>query len=256
MMFFYAAKLISMVIFPLPLFLIVTALFLSLSPRFRWKRLYVVFFALFWMVSTPALSQFLIRSLENDFPSTPVAGVDPADAIVLLGGMILPQKSSERPEFDTAADRLFAAEELLHAKKAPLLLISGGTGLVIQDVARPEAELLAEWLVRRNGHPLPLLVESRSRNTAENALYSASLLIEKRDKKRIILVTSAFHMERALRCFRKVGFTVVPFPVDYRSFDFIPGPEFFLPGPDALQNTTIALKEYLGLVAYRIKGYI
>ena len=100
-----------------------------------------------------------------------------------------------------------------------------------------------------------MLLERSSRNTYDNALYTAVVLNNK-NIKRILLVTSAFHMRRAVALFEKQGFDVVPAPTDYQRLvapRVLPG---WLPSVDDLARTTIAIKEMVGFWVYRWRGWL
>jgi uncharacterized SAM-binding protein YcdF (DUF218 family) len=98
-------------------------------------------------------------------------------------------------------------------------------------------------------------LENKSRNTAENAEFSKELA-RPRPGETWLLVTSAYHMPRSVGLFRKVGFPVVPWPSDYRTSGR-EGVGFFRDNEvDALQNTTLALREWIGLIAYWLSGRI
>ena len=98
------------------------------------------------------------------------------------------------------------------------------------------------------------MAESFSRNTRENAWYTREIL---RDKKTVLLVTSAFHMPRAKACFERLGMTTIACPADFRvDSDKNSSVLDFLPDAAALDNTAIALREYMGMVYYRLRGWL
>jgi uncharacterized SAM-binding protein YcdF (DUF218 family) len=98
------------------------------------------------------------------------------------------------------------------------------------------------------------VIESRSRTTRENALFSRRL-VEPHEGERWLLVTSAWHMPRSVGCFRQAGFPVVPYPVDYRTR----GPQdrwrTFSSLSEGLRRLDLATKEWIGLLGYRLAGY-
>ena len=100
-----------------------------------------------------------------------------------------------------------------------------------------------------------LIVENKSRNTAENAEFSKELAAPKPGEN-WLLVTSAFHMPRSVGLFRKVGFPVIPWPVDYRTSGTEGIGLFRDNAADALQNTTMAVREWIGLAGYWLSGRI
>jgi uncharacterized SAM-binding protein YcdF (DUF218 family) len=199
-----------------------------------------------WGGTTRAFSDALMRPLENAYktPARPQG-----DAIVLLcagfRGEEVPYSASERLSHDTL-ERAAAAYKLYKDTGLPLL-ISGGAPFS----SRPEAEAAAAYLAELGVPASKIIPEVRARDTMENASYTAKLCADKGCKK-IILVTSAFHMPRAVLLFRRAGFAgIEPFPVarrsgpsPYRTFmDYLPGG-----GLEARQ----ALNEYSALVVYHL----
>ena len=152
------------------------------------------------------------------------------------------------PEYggDTAGERtlLRLRYGALLAKRFDLpLLVTGGRP---KDATRTEAAVMAEILEREFTVKVRWQ-EGESRNTAENASKSAAIL---RDAgvRRIVLVTQAFHMPRAVRLFRAAGLEVVPAPTQFKTAANSPlGPLDLLPQSNALRNSYFALHEWLGI---------
>ena len=254
-MFFYLAKIIPMFFYPLPFFIIISWLAVFRLKKSRFRALYTLLLAGLTLISTGAVANFFLLSLEERYPTRSIGKLPRADAVIVLSGMVHPLTGrKERPEFTSAADRILLGEEMLKERRAPVLLISGGSGFLLQK-GEPEALTLRRWLLKRGADPSRVLAESKSRNTAENARESVKIA-RARGWKRAFLVTSAFHMHRSLLCFKKAGLEVIPVPVDYRGFAELPGPEAFVPSSAGLMMSVMTLKEYLGLLAYRLKGYL
>ncbi len=254
-MFFFLSKLLPGLLFPYPLFLILCALALWRLPAGRFRRIFGIVFVSVFLASTYASASLLLGSLERRYPTLRTAEAEKADAIVVLSGMVTPStRPVDRPQFNDAVERILAGKDLLRAGKAPVLLISGGSGL-LSNIGRPESIVLKEWLISEGIPENRIIAESESRNTGENAVESARIAKEKGIRK-IILVTSAFHMPRSVLCFEKQGFEVQPFPVARYLVDEFPGMEAFFPAPAGMTLSTIALKEYVGIVMYRLKGYL
>jgi uncharacterized SAM-binding protein YcdF (DUF218 family) len=157
------------------------------------------------------------------------------------------------PDLGSGADRIWHAARIYHAGKAPLLVLSGGhfAWMGERDV---EAEAMQGFL-RDLGVPAEaLLLEGRSGNTRENAVFSAELLRE-RGVQRILLVTSALHMRRALGTFRAVGLDAVPAATDFEVTSEPYHAVRWLPDAEALAAGTRALKEFLGWWVYRARGW-
>ena len=254
-MFFVLSKVFAMFLFPYPLFLVIATVVAWRMPRGRLRRLYRLALGLTWLLSMHVTSAFLMSVLENRHPAQTVERIPKVDAIVVLAGMVNSKSHrGDRPEFVSSVDRILLGEELLRAQKAPVLLLSGGSGFLVQS-GESESRELARWLERRGVASGSIVVEADSRNTAENARETVKIA-RSRGWSRLILVTSAFHMPRSVLCFRKQGLEVVPAPVDYYTFTEFPGPEALVPAADGISVSTLALKEYVGLVAYWLRGYI
>lgn len=204
--------------------------------------------------SLPVVSDALRLSLEGQFPNLPIAALPTADAIVVLGGGITAgPPTGPYPDLGAAADRVWHAARLYHAGKAPRLILSGGR-LAWQGERLSEADAMRRFLTDLGVPAATLLSEDRSRSTRENALYSAELL-QVHGFQRVLLVTSALHMPRALATFRAAGVDALPAPTD---FEVLPEPFHplrWLPDAQALADSTRALKESLGLWVYRWRGW-
>jgi uncharacterized SAM-binding protein YcdF (DUF218 family) len=239
----------------LSLGLCLLALLLLALGRRRWGA-GLMLAAVGWLTlwSLPAVSDALRLSLERQFPNQPVAELPAADAVVVLGGGIHPGPPGwPYPDLDAAADRVWQAARLYHAGKAPRVIVSGGA-LPWLGERRPEAEAMRRLLVDLGVPGDALLFDGRSRNTRENALYSAGLL-DAAGLERVLLVTSALHMPRALASFRAVGVDAIPAPADFEVMPEPAHPLRWLPDAKALYHSTRALKEYLGLWVYRWRGW-
>ena len=195
--------------------------------------------------SSGAGSDLFVRSLEKPYEGLSVAAAPEADAIVVLGGDLHQRPGAARPvTLGGSGDRLWCGAELYKAGKAPLILLSGGSGGPIPE-AIAARRVLEQWGIP----PSAILTEDASRDTRQNALFSWRIL----PNSRILLVTSAWHMRRAGVAFRHVGFTVVPFPADFITGGANDEPLLsLLPNAGALADSGLAIKEWLGLAAYRL----
>jgi uncharacterized SAM-binding protein YcdF (DUF218 family) len=202
-------------------------------------------FVWLWAWSIPVLSHWLGSVLENQYPQAPVASFEPAQAIVVLGGGIAPP-SGKSTEIDlkSAADRVWFAARLFHAGKAPLMLVSGGSDP--ERDAYSEARASAVFLADLGVPAQAVVLEEASRNTRQNAAFSAALL-RARGIKRILLVTSALHMPRAMALFAAQGLQATPAPTDFEAIQSPPaGLLAWLPDAMALDGSGRAMKEIVG----------
>lgn len=208
-----------------------------------------------WICSMPWVGHALLGALEAPFPPESASEVPPAEAIVVLGGGLTPAFGPRlHADMNDAADRLWHAARLYRAGVAPRIIASGGA-LPWRTPDAPSAPAMAT-LMESWGVPADsILRESRSTTTHTNAVYTAQLCRE-RGIDRIVLVTSAWHMRRALATFRATGLTVVPAPADHQGFHDPFTLLSVLPDAEALRDTTRAVHEVLGLAYYGWNGWL
>lgn len=227
------------------------ALFAVSLGVFRWPRSAICsgVFALVWLWvwSMPVLANWASAKVSEDFPpfasEQSIAQLDPAGAIVLLGGGVDPSTATRPwPDLGESSDRVWMAAKLWHARRAPLIVASGGYDP--RSHTQSEAEAMRDLLVAFGIPARAIVLESTSRNTRQNATQTARLLDE-RGLRKILLVTSASHMKRALVHFREAGLEAVPVPTDHASIDFA-DLRRFVPSAHALELSTRALKEWIG----------
>lgn len=201
------------------------------------------------------VGNLLLLPLETRFAG--VAAPEPKDgiaAIVLLGGFEDGWVSSGRSGLavNESAERLTEGVRLAQRLPAAKVVFTGGSGSLLQrepNATGPVGRYLEDMGIA----PGRIVLEGRSRNTHENADFTRDLL-QLRPGQRVAVVTSAYHMPRAMGVFRQAGFDAVAFPVDYRTR----GPEdltrLFDRFPAGLERLDLAVKEWIGLVAYRLTG--
>ena len=245
----YFTKILSLFVCPVGLTLLLAGL-AGLLWLCRWRRLAgfssILAVLVLWVSSTPVIAEFLYGSLERQHPPVAVADAPTADAIIVLGGAV-GQPLSPRLESDlnAASDRVVHAARLYRAGKAPRIIIAAGN-LPWEKTLRPEAELIADLLVEWGVPRAALLLDTESRNTAENAANARALMAQ-HHLHTALLVTSAGHMPRSLALFQAAGVTVIPCATDLRVVGERQGTVFaWLPEVTALELTTLALKERIG----------
>ena len=250
------SKLLPQIIYPfnVVLWLLIIALALFIS---RYRRAAVVSLSLAILVLTlfsSPLSLALYRQHESTYLPVPIAQSPTAGAIVLLGGDVglplAPRISSE-----IGGNRTLHAFRLYTAKKSILIVISGGN-VFPQPGVEPEsfytAELLKEWGVPSDA----ILIEGSSRNTYENAIETKKLL-KARQIDKILLVTSALHMPRAIATFRTVGINTIPSPSNYSIVSYSrPTILEWVPSLENLGRIQAVIREKLGILVYRYRGWI
>lgn len=205
---------------------------------------------LFGLASMPPVARELERWLEADLEST-YSAEKHYDAVVLLGGVVNPAASSEQTlSYNDNVDRLLAVYEVLRTDHAQLAILSGG---VISSRLKPESELLARQLQAWGIAPERMVTEVVSKNTHENAVETAKIL-SARHVGSVLLVTSAFHMERAAGAFRAAGVTFDTLPVDRHAVqdDEV---HSWLPRAEVLASSSRAIRELAGRFIYARMGY-
>ena len=205
---------------------------------------------LMYLLSISAVSDRLIKPLENCYTQPSLSEIKGAEAIVVLGG----GSYGGVPDFDGtgqvaagAANRHLMGLRLHRALHVPIIF-SGG--LVFEENG-VEADAAVRLFKACGVADKDLIPEPKSRNTAENAKYTKEICRTKGFGK-IVLVTSAYHMPRSVALFRREGVDVIPCPCDYMTNQQLTLDAFaFTPGHGSLSTTAIAIKEYLGLLAVK-----
>ena len=251
-------KLISLLIYPLGLSILLGIFGLLLLV---WRRRRFAVSLLFSSISSltvwsmPPVADALARSLESQFVYLTVDELPTADVILVFGGVMQPpQIGRPYPDLGAAADRVWHAARVYHAGKAPVVMLSGGRNDWQADWPS-QAKTMAQFL-RDLGVPLRAIVlEESSRSTYENAVNCAELM-RLQGMGRVILVTSALHMPRSFAVLRALGVDVVPAATD---FEVTEGPRTVLswiPNSQALQRSTYALHEWIGIGVYRWRSWM
>lgn len=253
-MFFFFSKVLTIFLYPLPLAILITLLVFLFTHGFKKFLLGIVLFLL-WFFSSFPVAQLLVRSLEANYPPISAKKAPRVDAIVVLGGMVNHMSvHKNRVEILGSGERLTDAILLYREGKADKILFTGGSGVLFYDKTSEAAG--AKQFITNFGVPEEnILIESRSRNTRENALYSAKIL-KRKGYQKILLITSAFHMRRAESLFRRQGIKVIPFPTDYRSMEFGWFWDVFVPSDHSLATSSIVIKEWVGIFVYHWMGYM
>jgi len=254
----YLAKILPLLVLPIGIVLELSLVALVLLVRDRRKlssAFLVAAILVLWVASMPLVADALLGRLERDYPALFLPDIPPSKCIVLLGGAVEPVLAP-RVDIDMmeAADRVRKAAWLYSAGRVEVIIVSGGRqpwSAFDESEAESIQTLLMEWGVPASA----IVLETASRNTRENALFSIPL-VQKLACGRPLLVTSAAHMKRSVVAFEKLGMRVFPVSVDVRVVNRPRLTVFdFLPTSKALKRTTEALREWLGQGVYRLRGW-
>lgn len=234
------------------LILAFSVLVLWLRPRIgRWMVTGITLAIL--MISTLPIGAWLLHPLENRFPRLDIETMEPPTGIVVLGGGIQTAIANERRTLalNQYGERITTMIILANRFPSARIIYTGGSAAIRGDLPA-ETDVLAPFLPLLGFAPDRVTLESKSRNTYENAILTVRL-VQPKPADRWLLVTSSAHMPRSVGVFRKAGWEIIPFPVDYQTT----GTEN-LPGlsPAAIwQQLRLAVHEYIGLLAYYVAGY-
>ncbi len=236
---------------PVSAFLICAATGAALALTRRWRRLgaavLTVSLATLYFASTPMCVCMIGLPLERPFLSSQtVESLPESDAIVVLGGGFSKCEELTHPDLHDSADRAWHAARIWKSRKAPLIIASGTNELA---AAVP---LLTDLGVSREA----IAVDNESRNTYENSRFTERLLNSRTNTAcRVLLVTSAWHMRRAIGNFSKTSLKVTPAPCDFTAHSALYGSRhwwnWISPSADSLTRTSFFAKEWLGRLSRR-----
>ncbi len=186
----------------------------------------------------------------------PIADLQSGYTAVVLTGITESNKSpKDRIYYNKGADRLLHTLQLYREHKIKSIIISGGAAVVVGEQI-PEAESLKKTFLNAAIPSNAMIIETESRNTMENALFTKKIIDSLNLKGPFLLVTSAFHMKRANGCFKKAGIEVTEYPTDFYSTDGKFTPDYLIiPSERALSKWSLLIHEILGYWVYRIMGY-
>jgi uncharacterized SAM-binding protein YcdF (DUF218 family) len=217
------------------------------------KRLVIASIVLLAICGFSPLGNLVLYPLESRFPPWDAARGGP-DGIVVLGGSIDPDLSAAHggAVLSGAADRIIATAALAHRYPNARIIFTGGSANLISTDAK-EADYAGAIFESLGISKQRLTMERLSRNTQENAEFSKALAAPKSGE-RWLLVTSAYHMPRSVGLFRKAGFAVEPYPVDWRVGGRAGLLKFSAFAVEGLARLDAGVREWIGLAAYRISG--
>ena len=256
-MFFTFSKLIEQFVLPSN-FVMILGILGVLLLLLRWRRLGIFLstlaILLLAIIGWSPVGALALAPLENRFPQPDIA--QPPTGIIMLGGEVDIHLTADRgmPALNDAAERLAETAALSHRFPTARVFLSGGMGHLTHDTIDPSESAIAKDFLLRVGIPADRIsMEENSRTTCENASESAKALMPK-EGETWLLVTSAWHMPRAVACFRSVNFKVLPYPVDFRTRHRLSWRLITKSPVDGFEDFDIAVHEWIGLLAYWLAG--
>jgi uncharacterized SAM-binding protein YcdF (DUF218 family) len=255
-MFFILSKTLNYLTM-ISVWLTVFLLFYLFLKNPKWKKRFLwAFVAVFFFFSNEFIANEVMRAWE--LPATPFdqIGRKYAVGIVLTGVTIGPRDPHDRVYFNRGADRVTHAVQLYKLGYIRHVLISGGSGRLVAPEEREADELKKVFLLM--GVPEEdLSIENRSRNTYESAVEVKKILPDSVKASNCLLITSAFHMRRSHACYEKAGMEMDTFTTDFFSHPLeFRLDELLIPSLDAIVVWQKLIKEWVGLAAYKLAGYV
>jgi uncharacterized SAM-binding protein YcdF (DUF218 family) len=255
-MFFVLSKTVALLVMPLTLIVIfIVASLIVKRPKLK-KLFFWTGFGLLLFFSNGTIANELIIWWE--LPATPYNEVRPHKlGIVLTGTTIRKPFPDDRVYFSHGADRVTHTVELYKKGLIEKILISGGSGLLVSE-EEPEANKYRKVMLLMGVDSTDIMIENATRNTYESAVAVKPMLRKMNyTEKDCILITSAFHMRRSLAVYRKAGLELDYFTTDFYSLPRTYYPDaLIIPKVEALEIWQKLFKEWIGLAAYKVAGYV
>lgn len=257
-MFFILSKILLFLIKPLVWVAVLLIAGYVLKSKKKKKRAYAAATIILILFSNDFIANRILKAWEYD--PIPINELTNYDAGIVLTGVANTEiKPHDRVYFNKGADRVTHAAQLYKEGKIAKIVISGGTGKLIErsdDI--PEADNIAQFYLLIGIPPEDIIIENQSQNTYQSAINCKALLHSLYPSGRHLVITSAFHQRRSMGCFRKAGLDADPFSCDFyadRSGEFNLS-SLLIPTPAAIRNWEIMLKEWMGIAAYTAAGYL
>ncbi|MBE0640579.1 MAG: YdcF family protein [Bacteroidales bacterium] len=255
-MFYYLSKIFGYVLSPVFWLLLLMAWpLLTRKPgKMRFRMALGIIMA--YLLMNPFLVDEAMRYWETPLTELPGEGKVLEAAVVLGGHIVSWDKTHQRYIFRQHTDRFLQAYALYAEGRVKRIILSAGPGHPIRNFER-EAAYLAGYLSDVGVPGKDILIDTLSRNTHENALKTKEIMETEGLSGPVVLVTSAVHMRRASGCFSKVGIDYLPYSTDLltgeRRLDI---EHLFVPSLDSLGKWRVLIHEMIGMLVYRIMGYV
>ncbi len=254
-MFFVLSKTLAFLLKPIGILFIIALFNLSPKNRTKNKRMTIAFLVILYIFSCPAIINYILKMYE--FSTYEIVNAKNYDyGIVLTGGLVNESKSlGDNVHLGPQSDRLWQAAELYKAKKINKIIISGGDGFHKFDSLIPtENDKSRDFLIKVGVKPEDIIQEKRAVNTHENAKFSKQVLANY--NKNVLVITSAFHLKRALACFEKEKLKADWCATSPISDNYKFKLQDLIPSSDTFNDAETIANELVGLIAYKFMNYI
>jgi uncharacterized SAM-binding protein YcdF (DUF218 family) len=255
MFYIVASKFFTLLLMPVGIISILLVYAIYTKNRTKSKRSVILATIFLYIFMNPLLVNELLLFWE--IPPTSINAVKPHDVgIILTGGTTKSNKLPQENIFlGVSSDRIAQALELYKKQKIKKILISGGDILILGKTPKREIEEIAKYLIISGISSKDIFLETHAQNTRENAVNCSMILKKHFKNQKYILITSGYHLKRAIKSFEKVGLKVTPFGANYYSherkyflYDILPKEDYFG------YSHTIA-REIIGYWVYKVLGW-
>jgi uncharacterized SAM-binding protein YcdF (DUF218 family) len=255
--YYILSKTLDVLLMPLPMAFMALVYCLITKNQKRSKRL-LLFTTIFLYLSS---NQIIVNQIVSwwEGPAVSPSSITKiyTVGVVLTGGMSKGYEAESHNVWTGKAfDRTAQAFQLYQSGKIKKILISGGQGSMRGNVSSREGQEMAIYLIKSGVKREDIVLEGKSLNTRENAKFSALILTNQFKTNECILITSAFHLPRAMGCFKKVGIKPMAFSAHFMQEKTVFWFDQLLPNEEALYNFYVIFHEILGLTIYKILGYV
>ncbi len=255
-MFHIVSKVFTFFIMPQGIICILLLYAIYTKNRTKSKRSIIAALIFFYLFSTP----FFINEIAtlHEAAPTPISSVKPHDiGIILTGGTVLNNKAPEENIFlGATSDRIAQALQLYKKGKIKKILLSGGELPIFGETKTREIDQMAKYLIISGVPAEVIYMEDRSTTTRENATKCAGILKKEFPNQSCLLITSAFHLKRAVKCFEKAGIHVTPYGSNYlsteRRWEIID----FIPSGSNMYIIQLIFREIIGYISYWVFGWV
>ena len=256
-MFYILSKTIDVLLMPLPLAFAAFLYAFFTKNKVRGRRVFLSVLGLLYLASSPIFVNQLLRWWEYKGKTPSEIGKVYEVGVLLTGGMAKAEVW-QPPHIwvGVSFDRAAQAFQLYKAGKIRKILISGGQGRISgSEKGGSEGRSIRQYLIASGVPAAAILLEPKSRNTHENALFSAQILQKQLNTNECVLITSAFHLARAEGCFKKAGIATNPFAASFLQQTQRIWVDSFFPNEESFNFFAALWHEWLGYVVYKVLGY-
>jgi uncharacterized SAM-binding protein YcdF (DUF218 family) len=255
-MFFYASKILQFLFNPISWIFILLLLAILLKNNTFKKRFLLAAIAVFFIFSNSFIFSEVARKWEVS--ATKYEDLKKHELAIVLGGSTVYDAQLKRMQANNSIDRVLQALELYHKGYVGKILFTGGAGSLLYPDMK-EGLYIQEYLLNIGFPAEDLIIESKSRNTIENAEFTKNLLEQMHwwKNQEFLLITSGYHMPRSLKVFENLGMQPVSYSVSRFAGERRYDPAFLLiPNAEVLKNWELLIHEWIGISVYYLFGYV